>query len=121
MFRPLWIWQRWIRGISPESAADRFAQGLRTVHHEQPADLRIEPPLDQVVQQRLDHGSVFRRPLDNPERVLLPGTVNADGPDHQKLVPHVQPVDLDHQEIEPREVRRHPLHELRLGQRLEPP
>ena len=67
------------RGVGSEGPTDRFAQGFRTVHHEQPADIRIKASSDQIVQQCLNHSGVFRRPLDDPERVLLPGNVNADG------------------------------------------
>ena len=93
------------RGVGSEGPTDRLALGLRTVHHEQPADIRIKASPDKIVQQRLNHSSVFRRPLDDTERVLRPGNVNANGADHQQVIGKVKPVDLDHHKIEARQIR----------------
>src|SRR5271165_4520661 len=42
------------RRVRAEAAADGFAQRLGAIDDEQPADLRVEPPRDQIVDQRLD-------------------------------------------------------------------
>ncbi|MGB6767962.1 MAG: hypothetical protein WBE50_07695, partial [Methyloceanibacter sp.] len=38
---------------------------------EQAADLRVEPALDQIVDQRLDDSGIFGRALDQAERMLI--------------------------------------------------
>jgi hypothetical protein len=47
------------RGVGAEGAANDFAQRLGAVDDEQAADLRVEPALDQIVDQRLDDSGIF--------------------------------------------------------------
>ena len=61
----------------------------------------MQPALDQVGQQRLDHGGVFRRPHGQRQHVFFAGPVDADR-HHQDMIADMQPVDLDHQQVEPR-------------------
>jgi hypothetical protein len=59
------------RGVGAEGAANDFAQRLGAVDDEQAADLRVEPALDQIVDQRLDDSGIFGRALDQAERMLI--------------------------------------------------
>ena len=43
----------------------------------------------------LDHSDTLHCPFDDPKWVLLPCTVNANGPDHKSIIAKVQPVDRD--------------------------
>ena len=52
------------RRVAPEGPPDRLGQRLGAIDDEQPADRRIEPALDQVVEQRLDHRRVLGGALD---------------------------------------------------------
>jgi hypothetical protein len=47
------------RGVGAEGAANDFAQRLGAVDDEQAAGLRVEPALDQIVDQRLDDSGIF--------------------------------------------------------------
>jgi hypothetical protein len=58
---------------------DRLAQRLRAINDEQPADLGVEATVDQVIQQRLDHRRVLRRPLHDTKRMLVALCVDPDG------------------------------------------
>ena len=52
------------RGVLAERPADRLPQCFRPVDDEQTADLRVEPALDQIVDERLHDGCILGRPLD---------------------------------------------------------
>ena len=58
------------RARRAEGAPDRLGQRLGAVDDEQPRHRRIEPALDQIVDQRLDHRGVLGRTLDQAERML---------------------------------------------------
>ena len=71
-------------GVSAaEGAADDFAQRLGAVDDEQPTDRRVEPALDQIVDQRLEHSGIFGRPLDQAERMLIAVAIDAEGGDQR--------------------------------------
>jgi hypothetical protein len=78
------------RGVGAEGPANDFAQRLGAVDDEQPTDPRVEPALDQIVDQRLDHSGVFGRPLDQAERMLI----DAEGGDQYQVVANMQAIDL---------------------------
>ena len=105
---------------SAECVADRPAQGLRPVDDEQPGHRRIEPALDQVIEQRLYSGRVLSRSLGDGKGVLVAGTVDAHRR-HQDMVADTKPVDLDHQQVKTGEVGRQPLPQLLPAQRHETP
>jgi hypothetical protein len=62
ILRPLCTWQRWI-SAKPPKVSRTTSSALGTVDDEQSCDIRLQPTLDQVGQQRFDHGGVVRRPL----------------------------------------------------------
>ena len=66
--------------VGAEGAADGFAQRLGAVDDEQPTDRRVEPALDQIVDQRLDHSGIFGRPLDQAKRMLIAAAIDAENP-----------------------------------------
>ena len=96
------------RRVGAEGATDDFAQRLGAIDDEQPADLGIKPPLDQVVDERLDDGGVLGCSFDQGERMFVAVSINAEGSDQHQIVADVQPVDLDDQEVQLGQVRRHP-------------
>lgn len=109
------------RRVEPlDDVAHRPAQRLGAVDDDQAGDVRLPPALDQVDQQRLDHGSVLRRSHGQRQHVLFASRVDADRR-HQDVTADVQPVDLDHQQVEPRQVAGQPLFQLRRAQRHEAP
>ena len=59
------------RGAS-EGSADRLGQGLRAVDDEEPRHGRVEPALDEIVDQRLDGRGVLRRTFGEAKRMLSP-------------------------------------------------
>jgi len=67
------------RGVAAEGAADDFAQRLGAVDDEQPTDRRVEPALDQIVDQCLDDGGIFGRPLDQAKRMPIAVAIDAEG------------------------------------------
>ena len=82
------------RGVGAEGAADDFAQRLGAVDDEQPTDLRVEPALDQIVDQRLDDSGIFGRPLDQAERMLIAVAVDAEDGDQYQIVANMQAIAL---------------------------
>jgi hypothetical protein len=68
--------------------------------NEQAADLGVETALDQVVEQRLHDGGVLGGALDHAEGVLVAGAVNADRGQQYKVFRDMDPVDLDHQQVQ---------------------
>ena len=54
------------------------AQRLGSVNDEQAGDVWSQPALDQVGQQRLDHGGILRRPQGHRQHVFVAGFVDAD-------------------------------------------
>jgi hypothetical protein len=61
-----------------EGSADCLGQGPGAIDDEQPQHRRIEPALDQVVDERLDGRGVLRRTLDEAERMLVTLRVDAN-------------------------------------------
>ncbi len=51
---------------------------------------------------------VLRCALDEAKRMFVAHGVNADRRHQDQILVHVNAVDLDHQQIEPGEIRRHP-------------
>jgi hypothetical protein len=106
--------------VTTEGLADRLGQRFRPIDDEQAADFRIQPALDQIVQERLRHGGILRGSLEQTERMFDPVAIDADGGQQRQVFGDVDAVDLDHQQIELGQVRRHPFaHPLR-RQRDEP-
>jgi hypothetical protein len=66
--------------------------------------------------KRLNHGGVLRRSQGYRQNVFIAGSVDADRR-HQHTVTNTQPVDLDHQQVEPRQVSRQPFLQLCRAQR----
>jgi hypothetical protein len=67
---------------------------------EQPTDRRVEPALDQIVDQRLDHSGIFGRPLDQAERMLIAAAVDAERGDQHQVVANIQAIDLHFIQLE---------------------
>jgi hypothetical protein len=88
------------RRMGAECPTDHFAQRLGAINDEQPADFRVEPALNQVVDQRLHHSGILSRPLDQTGRVLVAFSINAEGGDQHQVVADMQAVDLDRQQIQ---------------------
>jgi hypothetical protein len=59
------------RRMPAKGRADHLAQHLGAVDDEQPADLRVEPAFDQIVDERLHDGGILGRTFDQAERVLI--------------------------------------------------
>ena len=94
---------------APKVRPNNFAQRLGAVNDEQPADLGIKPALDQIVDQRLHDGGVLGCSFDQGERMFAAFCTNAEGGDQHQLIADLQPVDLDDQQSQLGQVRRHPL------------
>ena len=95
--------------MRPKVSADCLGQGLGAIDDEQPRHRRVEPALDQVVDERLDCRGVLRRTLDEAERMLVTLRVDANRRDQNQILVHVNAVDLDHQQIETGKIGCHPL------------
>ena len=99
--------------MAAEGVADRLGQRLGPVDDEQAADRRIEAAPDQVVEQRLRHGSVLASPFNHAEGMLRAVAVDADSSQQHQVVLDVNAIDLDDQQVQPGQVGRHPcLHAL---------
>ncbi len=64
------------RRVGAESSTDDFAQRLGAVDDEQPADFRVEPAFNQIVDQRLHDGGVLGCSLDQTKRMLVAFTID---------------------------------------------
>src|SRR5207247_612587 len=102
-----------------EGSADRLGQGLGAVNDEQSRHCRVEPALDQIIDQRLDGRGVFGRSLGKAERMLVALRVNTDRCNQDQIFVHVNAIDLDHQQIEAGEIGCHPILHARRRQRYE--
>ena len=58
----------------------------------------------EIVDERLDGRGVLRCALDEAERMLVTLRVDPDRRDQDQIFVHVNVVDLDHQQIETREL-----------------
>ncbi len=94
--------------MTPEAAPDGLGERFRAVDDEQPRHCRIKPALDQIVDQRLDHGGMFARALDQPEWMLCALAVDADRRHQHDIFSDMDAVDLHHHDVEMAEVRHHP-------------
>jgi hypothetical protein len=63
--------------MGAEGPTNDLAQRLGAVDDEQPADLRVEPALDEIVDQGLDGRGVLRCALDEAKRSLVTPSVTA--------------------------------------------
>jgi hypothetical protein len=108
------------RRVTAERAADRLDQRLRAIDDEQPTHARIQPALDQVVQQRLHHRGIFAGAFQQAKRVFCAFAIDADRRQQGQLAGDVHAIDLDRQQIEPRQIRRHPFTHPLGRQRHEP-
>ena len=88
------------RGVAAKGAANDFAQRLGAVDDEQPTDRRVEPALDQIVDQCLDDGGIFGRPLDQAKRMPIAVAIDAEGGDQHQVVANMQAIDLDNQQVD---------------------
>jgi hypothetical protein len=101
--------QRWTGGVA-DDAADRLAQRLGAVDHQEDALPGIEATLDQVGGQRRRHAHVLRAPFPEPERD--PDALGR-GPerDHVRALAAVDPVDHHHRQADVVEAAAHQLAE----------
>ena len=84
------------------------------------SQVSVTAAINQIVEQRLHHDGVLRRPFNRPERMLVADTVDADGSHQHQVFLDVDAVNLDDQRVQLGQVRAHPLlHPLR-RQRHEP-
>ena len=97
------------RRMAAERGANRLRQRLRAVDDEQAIGLRIEPAPRQVVEQSLADGGVLRRPFHHRKRMLFSLAVDPDRRQQHKVFTDVDAVDLDDQQVELGQVRRHPI------------
>src|SRR6266404_4027612 len=74
------------RRVGAEGATDNFAQCFGAVDDEQPADLGIEPALDQVVDECLHNGGVLGCSFDQGEWMFAAFSINAEGSDQHQVV-----------------------------------
>jgi hypothetical protein len=95
--------------VGTEGPTNDLAQRLGAVDDEQAADRWIEPALDQIVDQRLHDGGILGRPFDQGERMFAALGIDPERGDQHQIAADVQAVDLDHQQVQLRQVRCHPL------------
>ena len=81
---------------------------------------RVEPAFNQIVDQRLHDGGVLSRPFDQAERMFVAFAIDTESGDQHQIVADMQPVDLDDQQVQLGQVRRHPLGQPFCRQRHEP-
>ena len=67
---------------------------------QQAADLRVEPALDQIVDQRLDDCGIFGRPLDQAKRTPIAVAIDVEGGDQHQVGANMQAIDLDNQQVD---------------------
>ena len=91
-----------------EHRADRLAQRLGSVEHEQHPLLRIQPPLDQIGQQRGRDRRVLRAAFPQPERDLHPLRGDPERDDHHPTL-QLQTVEHHHRQAQIRELTAHQL------------
>ena len=103
--------------VAPEGCPDRLGKGLRAVDDEETRNGWIEAALDEIVDQGLHGRCIFRRALDQPERMLVAVHIDAQRRHKGHVLVHVNAVDLDHQQIEAGKIGRHPFLEPRRRQR----
>jgi hypothetical protein len=72
--------------------------GLCAVDDEESRHRRIEPALDQIVDERPDGRGVLSRTFDKAERMLVALRVDTDRHDQDQIFVDVNAVDLDHQQ-----------------------
>ena len=82
--------------------------GLRSVQHKQPPAPGVHAPHDQILQQCTGHLGVLARSLTHAEHVLLPLNIHAHCTQHV-VIPELDPVQVDHQQVPPVQA---PLHQL---------
>src|ERR1039458_308833 len=94
--------------IASEGSPNGLGKSLRTVNDEKTRHARVETTLDEIVDERLHRRRIFRRTLDEAERVLVALFVDAERRHEEHVFVHVNTVDLDHKEIEIVEPAFHP-------------
>lgn len=107
--------------IASEGRPDRLGEGLRAVDDEEPWKGGIEAALDEIADQRLHGRRVFRRALDQPERMLAAVHIDAERRDKGHVIVHVNAVDLDHQQPETGKIMCHPVLQPRRRERDKTP
>ncbi len=85
------------RRIASEGPPDRLGQCFRAVDDEEARRAGIEPMLDEIVDERLHGRRLFRRALDEAERVFVAVRVDVVRRDEDHVLVHVNAVDLDRQ------------------------
>ena len=88
------------RRMPAEGRADHLGQGL--------CALGIEAAFEQVIDERLYDNGVLGGSLDEAEWMLVAFPVDTQRADQDQVVTDVQPIDLDHHKIAPRQIRAHP-------------
>ena len=108
------------RRIAAEGSADRLGQCLGAVDDKQARRAGIEAAAHQIVEQRLNHGGILGRAFDHAQRMLGAFAVDADSGHQRQIIGQMKAVDLDDQEIERGQIRRHPVGHTLRRQRHEP-
>ena len=81
---------------------DRLRQGLSAIDDEQPRHVRVEPALDEIVDERLHGCGVLGRTFDKTERMFGAHGVDPNRRHKDQIVIQMNAVDLDHQPRLPR-------------------
>ena len=97
-----------------EHGPHRLPERLRSVDHEQHPLLGIQPPLDQVRQQRRGDGRVLGRALPQPQRDLDALGSDPERDDHHPLF-ELDPVDHHHRQTQIGELAGHQLTQRQAG------
>src|SRR5271167_2523679 len=84
---------------SSKGSADRLGQCLGTVDDEEPGRRRVQPALDEIVDERLHGRGVLRRTLGEAERMLVALRVDTDRRDQDQISVHAGWADIAAWEI----------------------
>lgn len=99
---------------------DGLGQRLGAIEDEQTWDPRIQAARYKIVEQRLNRNSILGSAFDKSENVLSAVGVDADRPNQNNVLGHVQAVDLNDEQIQLGEVAGKPGFHVLLRQRHKP-
>jgi hypothetical protein len=103
-----------------EALANRLANALAAVDHEQQRVILWQTSIQEIPEQCPSHGGVLGAPLPNAQNVFAPILADSKG-DERHVVCEADPVDHHDPEVEIIEPTAQTLADLALAQRDEPP